>query len=119
MKPTLALFATLLVSSTALAADPPNAKSHAHTLSGTVSSVDEPGRVLTVRDAKGKETRVSTTNATRVSGGKLEPGAKVTVRWMPRDHKNVATAVRVHGPEGERTASASPSSTPIPTPRTP
>ena len=120
MKTAGGILAAFLVGAVASAADPPpSSKSHAHSLSGTVAAIDGPGRTLTVRDAKGKETKVQTTDATRVSGGKLEPGAKVTVRWMLRDHKSIATAVRVHAPEPERTASATVPSPPAPTPKSP
>ena len=119
MKAAVAMVALPLVAAVAGAAEPPPSRSHAHSLSGTVSSVDAAGHTLTVRDAKGKETRVATTGATRVTGGKLEPGAKVTVRWMVKDHKNVATAVLVHAPDAERTASVTPLSPPNPTPRAP
>ena len=59
-----------------------------------------------MRDAKGKETTVVLTGATRVTGGKLDKGEKVTVRWMPREKQSVATVVMIQTPEGA-TASAS------------
>jgi hypothetical protein len=118
MKTALGMLSALFLAASAAAVEPATSKNHAHALSGTVAAMDGPGKTLAIRDAKGKETRVTTTSATRVSGGKLEPGARVTVRWMVRDHKNVATAVQVHPPETDRTASTTPSPL-APTPKTP
>jgi hypothetical protein len=99
--------ATLLLAAAAVSAEPPtSAKNHAKTLAGTVAAVDPGGKSLTVRDAKGKETTVVMTGATRVTGGKLEKGEKVTVRWMVREKQSVATVVMIQTPEGA-TASAS------------
>src|SRR4029077_4038779 len=81
--------ATLLLAAAAVSAEPPtSAKNHAKTLAGTVAAVDPGGKSLTVRDAKGKETTVVMTGATRVTGGKLEKGEKVTVRWMVREKQS-------------------------------
>ena len=99
--------ATLLLATAAVSAEPPtSAKNHAKTLAGTVAAVDPGGKSLTVRDTKGKETTVVMTGATRVTGGKLEKGEKVTVRWMVREKQSVATVVMIQTPEGA-TASAS------------
>ena len=67
-------------------------KSHAGTISGTVASVDDEKKTLVVRDAQSRESRIVWTGATHVTGGALKVGEKVTVRWMPRDGKKVATA---------------------------
>jgi len=119
MKTLPAILLAILPAAAAAAPEPTAAPSHAHTLSGTVASMDESGRTVTVRDGKGKQTRVTTTGATRVSGGKLEPGARVTVRWVSRDHKSIATAVLVQAPAVERTAGATPASPLNPTPGRP
>jgi len=100
--------ASLLLAAAAVSAEPQtSAKNHAKTLTGTVAAVDPAGKSLTVRDAKGKETTVVLTGATHVTGGKLEKGEKVTVRWMARDKQSVATVVMIQTPEGSPTASAS------------
>ncbi|HTO76555.1 MAG TPA: hypothetical protein VMQ61_10805 [Thermoanaerobaculia bacterium] len=100
--------ATLLLAAAAVSAEPQtSAKNHAKTLTGTVATVDPGGKSLTVRDAKGRETTVVLTGATRVTGGKLEKGEKVTVRWMVREKQSVATVVMIQTPEPSATASAS------------
>ena len=115
-----AIAAGALVAIGAARAEPsPAPTSHARTLSGTIAAIAADGKELTVRDERGKAARVTLTAATRVTGGALEPGRKVTVRWMPRDKKSVATAVRVHPPGSERTASAAPPAPPSPTPGRP
>ncbi|HEY7112943.1 MAG TPA: hypothetical protein VIA45_08420 [Thermoanaerobaculia bacterium] len=109
--------ATLFLAAAAVSAEPQtSAKNHAKTLTGTVAAVDPAGKSLTVRDAKGKETTVVLTGATRVTGGKLEKGEKVTVRWMTREKQNVATVVMIQTPEATATASAS-AAPASPTPR--
>jgi len=106
-----------LVAAVALA-DSPNPKSHTKALSGTITTLDTASKSLTVRDGKGKETRLVWTGATRVTGGTLKTGEQVTVRWMSRDKKRVATIVQVHTAEAETTAVAGGPSAVTPTPKT-
>ena len=106
----------LLVAVAASAAEKPDSRSHARTLAGKVTSLDPARRILAVRDGRGKETHLFLTGATRVSGGKLAPGAEVTVRWVSRDRRSVATAVRVHVTEAGATGPAAGPSSPSPTP---
>jgi len=119
----LAVAAALAVAASVALAEPSPtptaAKSHARTAKGIVASVAPDGKSLTVRDEHGRESHFVVTSATRVSGGALETGRKVTVRWMPLDKKNVATAVRVQSPEPERTASTAAPAPPNPTPNRP
>lgn len=110
------LIPALLFAAGVALAEPSNSKSHANTLSGTVASVDSPGKILVVRDGQGRETRVVWTGATHMSGGTLKTGEKVTVRWLPRDGKKIATVVKVHTPQAETTASVVPPPAVSPTP---
>jgi Domain of unknown function (DUF5666) len=91
---------------------PVKPKSHGNALSGTVASLDEAKKTFTVRNAAGKETVLLRTNATRVRGGVLKTGDRVSVRWLERDKKMVATSIRIEPPS---LASA----TPTPTATTP
>ena len=119
MKASLGLILALSMAAKAAAVDPPASKSHAGTLSGTVASLDMAHKSLVVRDGQGRQFSVVWTGATRVTGPPLKPGEAVTVRWMPRDGKKVATVVKVHAPPAETTAVAA-SPTPVsPTPKTP
>lgn len=119
MRAFLTLSAALLLAAGVVSADPPNAKNHANTLSGTVTAVDTAARTLVVKDGRGKETHLVWTGATRVTGGDLKAGEKVTVRWLSREGKKIATVVKIHAPGPEATASAAPPSALSPTPKTP
>ena len=120
MARTLGAAAALLAAAGLVAAQPSPtptaAKSHARTAKGVVAAVAPDGKVFVVRDEHGKESRFVVTTATRFSGVPLETGRKVTVRWLHREKQNVATAVRVHAPDAERTASTTPSAAPNPNP---
>jgi hypothetical protein len=117
-KASLGLALALLLAGGIASAEPPASKSHANTLSGTVSSVDATRKNLLVKDAGGKETSFVWTGATHMTGGTLKVGEKVTVRWMAREGKKIATVVKVHAPEAETTAAAPPASV-SPTPKAP
>jgi hypothetical protein len=117
MKASLRLIPALLLTAGIASAEPTSSKNHANTLSGTVSEMDAAQKSLVVRDAQGKQTRVIWTGATHMTGGTLRPGEKVTVRWMHRDGKKIATVVKVHDAQVETTAAAAPA--PVsPTPKT-
>jgi hypothetical protein len=119
MKASLGLILALAIAGKAAAADPPSSKSHAGTLSGTVASIDTALKSLVIRDGQGRQFPIVWTGATRVTGAALKPGQTVTVRWMPRDGKKVATVVKVHAPPAETTAAAVPPTPVSPTPKTP
>jgi len=123
MRASLFLLPAAALTASLAAAEPvtpgPAAKSHANTVSGTVVSVQDGEKKLVVRDARGKETRLVWTTATRMSGGALKAGEKVTVRWMRRDGKNIATALKVVGGGDETNASGSTPSPISPTPKSP
>lgn len=81
---------------TAAAAAPAGSRSHhARTLSGAISSVNTVGKTFNVKAASGKEIVISWTNATKVTGGSLQVGEQVEVRWMQKGGKNIATSIRV------------------------
>ena len=99
----------------------PPSKSHASPLAGTIASVDPAHRSLVVRESGGRVTRVVWTAATRISGGALKAGEKITLRWVAREGRKVATVVRVGEISGRPTPLASRSPTaaaPPPAPRT-
>ena len=90
---------------------PNRVKTHGIALTGTVSSVDESHKSFAVKNSSGKETRLVWTNATTVVGGKVTAGAKVTLRYLDKDGKHIATSVVI----GEPVASRTPSPGPAPT----
>ncbi|HMA21967.1 MAG TPA: DUF5666 domain-containing protein [Gemmatimonadaceae bacterium] len=68
---------------------------HAMTISGTVSAVNQKAKTFSLKDDKGKETAITWTAATRVTGGALKDGDRVNVSVFPKDGKNVATSIRI------------------------
>ena len=102
------LLAMALAAALSGAPAPNKARTHGYALTGTVSSVDENRKSFVVRNAAGKETRLVWTNATTVAGGKVMAGASVTLRYLDKDGKHIATSVVI----GELTAPKTP--TPVP-----
>jgi hypothetical protein len=68
---------------------------HAMTISGTVSAVDQNAKTFSLKDARGKETPITWTAATRVRGGPLKDGERANVSVLQKDGKNVATSIRI------------------------
>jgi hypothetical protein len=100
----------------ALSGDSPNkAKTHGYALSGTIASVDESRKTFVVKNAVGKDTSLVWTAATTVMGGQLKPGANVTLRYLNRDGKHIATSVSIGQPAAQKTPSHGPAATPSPT----
>ena len=93
---------------------PSKAKVHGYPLSGTVTSVDEARKSFVVKNSAGKDTRLVWTSATTVSGGKVRAGAKVTLRYLDKDGKHIATSVILGDPAEPRTTAAVPVITPAP-----
>ena len=97
-----------------LSSDPlPNkVKTHGVALTGTVTSVDETRKSFGVKNSAGKETRLVWTDATTVAGGKVRVGAKVTLRYLDKDGRHIATSIVLDEPMAVRTASPGPAATP-------
>ncbi|HEX4440438.1 MAG TPA: hypothetical protein VH854_10240 [Thermoanaerobaculia bacterium] len=91
------LGAALAAPSLAAAAVTPKPKTHGSGVTGTVVRVDGAKKILVVR-AGPHETSLSMTPATSVHGGHLAAGQRVTVRWLEKDGKKVATSVRIEPP---------------------
>ena len=91
----VSLLAMALAASLSGAPAPNKAKTHGYALSGTVSSIDESRKSFAVKNAAGKETRLVWTDATKVVGGKVKTGARVTLRYLDKDGKHIATSIVV------------------------
>jgi hypothetical protein len=109
----VSLLAMALAVSLSGAPAPNKAKTHGYALSGTVSSVDESRKSFAVRNAAGKETRLVWTDATTVVGGKVKAGARVTLRYLDKDGKHIATSVVIGDPTAPKASSPVPLSTPL------
>ena len=78
------------------ASDPPGKpKTHGYALTGVVGAVDEAGKTFVVKNAAGKETTLVWTAATSIVGGKLKAGEKVTLRYLDKDGKHIATTIAI------------------------
>jgi hypothetical protein len=110
----IGIVSVLAVALTAvLSGDSPNkAKTHGYSLSGTVSSVDESRKTFVVKNAAGKDTTLVWTAATTVIGGRLKAGEKVTLRYLNKDGKHIATSVSIGEPAAPKTPSPGPAGTP-------
>ena len=73
-------------------------------MSGTITSVDEGHKTFVVKNAAGKSTSLVWTTATTVVGGQLKAGSSVTLRYLNKDGKHIATSVSV----GEEVAQKTP-----------
>jgi hypothetical protein len=92
-------------------AEPDKAKGHGYSVSGTVVRVDEKAKTFTVlSNASSKEVTLVRTSATRIQGAKLEPGERVSARWIDRNGKKTATAVRIEPPAAASATPTAPAS---------
>jgi len=74
------------------------ARAHGIALSGRVSGLDPAKKTLSVRDAAGHETSLVWTAATKISGGDLKVGETVTLRYLDKDTRHIATTIRISAP---------------------
>ena len=107
----------MALSATLLAASPSKAKVHGYPLSGTVLSVDQSAKTFVVKSSSGKATTLVWTPATTMAGGELKVGEKVTLRYLDKDGKHIATSVVVGELSGRNTPPATPTASPSPTPK--
>jgi hypothetical protein len=95
---------------------PTKLKAHGMTVNGRIPPNDRPPRPLTAPAAAAQPTPISWPAAPRIAGGELKAGGAVTVRYLDKDSKHIATYIRING--GESRAS-SPSTAPLPVAQTP
>src|SRR5512141_1682098 len=85
------------------------AKVHGIALSGRVTRVDVAAKTFTVRDGSGRVVSLAWTAATQITGGELKAGETITLRYLDKDKKHIATTIHV-GPL--QPARPTPASTP-------
>jgi hypothetical protein len=95
-----------------LSGDSPS-KTHGYALSGTITSVDEGQKTFVVKNAAGKSTSLVWTTATTVVGGQLKAGSNVTLRYLNKYGKHIATSVSVGEEIAQKTPAPKPAATPI------
>jgi hypothetical protein len=93
------------------------AKAHGVAVAGRVIRVDAAKKTFSVRDGAGKEVALSWTAATRIAGGDLKAGDAVTLRYLDKDSRHIATYIRVNTPAaGPQTPTAPPAASAAATP---
>jgi hypothetical protein len=92
------------------------AKAHGVAVAGRVTRVDAAKKTFSVRDAAGKEVALSWTAATKIAGGELKAGDAVTLRYLDKDARHIATYIRVNAPAAAPASTAPPAA---PAPATP
>lgn len=93
------LAAGLLLAAAAFADTPSKSKAHGLSITGTVVSVDGAARKMTVKTPAGKHVLLVWTGATKTAGGAVKAGVKVTVRYLEKEGKNIATSIRIETTE--------------------
>jgi len=112
----LALPRPLDAAASAAAAAAPRAKVHGVTVSGRVSKVDAAARTFSVRETSGREVPLAWTAATKITGGDLKVGELVTLRYLDKDKKHIATTIHVGPLPPAKARPATPSVSPSPSP---
>jgi hypothetical protein len=103
---TVSVVAALFLAAASFGANPPSkSKVHGLSVTGTVASVEEAAKKMVVKTAAGKLVPLVWTGATKTIGGFVKAGAKVTVRYLEKDGKNIATSIRIE-PDKPAVASA-------------
>ncbi len=106
----------MILSAALPAASPNKARVHGYPLSGTVTSVDQSRKTFAVRSSAGKTTTLVWTPATTMAGGELKVGEKVTLRYLDRNGKHIATSVVIGEPSAPTPPPATPPASPVPPP---
>jgi hypothetical protein len=101
---------------TIAASDPSKAKVHGYALSGTVVAVDEGAKTFDVKSSPRRQTRLSWTTATVVVGGTIAVGQRVTLRYLDKDRKHIATSIKVVPSPTPSATTAASAATPAATP---
>lgn len=106
----VAVFAFALLGATPAATPTPGvrAKAHGVAVAGRVTRVDPAKKTFSVRDAGGKEVALSWTAATKIAGGEIKAGDAVTLRYLDKEARHIATYIRVNAPAGPPAAAAAP-----------
>lgn len=108
------LVAGMLLAAAAFADSPAKSKAHGLSVTGTVVSFDGTARKMMVKTPAGKQVPLVWTGATKTAGGTVKAGAKVTVRYLEKEGKNIATSIRIEATEPSA-ASAPAAATPTAT----
>ena len=91
-------FLALALAASLSGAAPTRAKAHGLPFSGRIASLDAAKKTFLVAGAGGRTMTLVWTDATKVSGGDLKTGEEVTLRYLDKDGKHIATSIRIGPP---------------------
>jgi hypothetical protein len=86
---------------------------HGSSVQGKIGALDQSAKTFRVNPKKGSPVDLTWNDATKVNHPPLSVGEQVTVRYMAKDGKNVATVVNSAAPKAAK-AAAKPTSKPTP-----
>lgn len=113
MKKALGFAAAAVLAATVLGQTPPKSKAHGLSVTGTVVSADQASKKMTVKSSSGKSVPLVWTDATKTAGGTVKAGARVTVRYLEKDGKNIATSISID--TSQSSVAGTPAAAPTPT----
>ena len=122
LKRTLLVAGALIAAAAAFADTPPKSKAHGLSVTGTVVSIDTAALKMSVKTSAGKQIPLVWTGATKTAGGAVKAGTKVTVRYLQKDGKNIATSIEIETADsaaGAPPAAATPTATASNVPKSP
>ena len=97
------------------ASEPSKARVHGYALSGTVERLDDAAKTFDVRSSPTRRTRLSWTTATVVLGGTLAVGQRVTLRYLDKDRRHIATSIKIVASPTPAPGAAPAGTSPVPT----
>ena len=100
----LSVVSLVVAASMAFGVPGDKASSHGHSMKGTVSSVDMTAKTFVLKSSSGKDTKVSWSDATAVTGGELKDGEMVEIRTVDKNGAHMATAIKVEAAKPAKAA---------------
>jgi hypothetical protein len=105
MKKAFLSVAFLILAASIAVAGTQKSVSHAKAAHGTVSSLDTAGKTFVLKSGT-KETKVSWSDATAITGGELKEGEQVEIRTVEKNGAHVATAIQIEPMKAAKPAPA-------------
>jgi hypothetical protein len=91
----VALIAAVCLAVVAIADEKKMDRMSGKSMEATITKVDMSGKMMTVKDAAGKETTIYWSDSTKLEGGTMKEGETVHVKASEKDGKMWATWIHV------------------------
>jgi hypothetical protein len=105
MKKAFLSVAFLILAASIAVAGTQKIASHGKAAHGTVSSLDTAGKTFVLKSGT-KETKVSWSDATAITGGELKDGEQVEIRTVEKNGAHMATAIQIEPMKAAKPAPA-------------